>query len=185
MEWNVLRVIAAPGLASAATLASAAPEISALDSSAPWWERVTVTIAGDGKPQACLFESSLQPGAGKACQVVASQAAMGKTSTGSKDSYTRITFERRFSPEWQPNANQAPMGDMLLGKQVMSLAIGAKGEVRGCEVVAASGDMKPDYGCKEASAEKFAASAPADGGAAANRQAYMTILVYGHSEHIV
>jgi hypothetical protein len=184
-ETDVFRVIAALGLASAATLASAAnPQISALDSTASWWERVTVTIAGDGQPQSCRFESSLAPGAGKACDVVASQAAAAKTSTGSKDSYTRITFERRFSPDWQPAANEAPAGDMLLGRQVMNLAINAKGTVLGCEVVSSSGDMKPDYGCKEASAEKFQASAPA-GGVAANRQAYMTILVYGHSEHVV
>jgi hypothetical protein len=180
----VFRTIAAIALASAGTIAVAATSsASALDSNAPWWERVTVTIAGDGQPEACRFESSLGPQTAKDCQVQASQAAMEKTASGSKDSYTRITFERRFSPSWQPAATEAPAGDMLLGRQVLSLAIGGKGTVEGCQVVAASGDMRPQYGCKEASAEKFSASVSA--AHPAPRQAYMTILVYGHSEHMV
>jgi hypothetical protein len=180
----VFRTSLALALASAASIATAATaDISTLDSSAPWWERVTVTIAGDGQPKSCRFESSVGPDAAKDCQVQASQAAAAKTATGSKDSYTRITFERRFSPSWQPQANEAPAGDMLLGKQVMSLAIGAKGRVEGCQIVSASGEMQPEYGCKEASAEKFQASA--SNAHAAPRQAYMTILVYGHKEHVV
>jgi hypothetical protein len=184
-ECNVVRVIAALALASAASLASAATQnISTLDSTAPWWERVTVTVSGDGHPQACRFESSVRPGAGQQCDVQASAGASAKLSTGgAKDQYTRITFERRFNPGWHPEANQAPAGDMLLARQVMSLAIGAKGRVQGCAIVAASGAMQPQYGCKEASAERFAASASTT--AAAPRQVYMTILVYGHSEHVV
>jgi hypothetical protein len=184
MEFDVIRVIAALGLASAATLAVAAtPNISALDAAGPWWEKVTVTISGDGQPQGCRFETSISPGDAKSCDVVASEAAMAKTSSGSKDSYTRITFERRFSPG-QPDPAGLPTGDKLLGQQVMALAIGAKGKVEGCEIVSASGDMRPNYGCKEASAERFEASAHS-GAAGATRQGYMTILVYGHSEHVV
>ena len=96
--------------------------------------------------------------------------------------YTRITFERRFSPGPQGEA-QVPVGDTMLGQQVMALAIGSKGTVEGCEIVATSGDMRPDYGCAEAKAEKFQASAHT--GAAATKQAYMTIIVFGHSEHVV
>ena len=180
----MFRAITAVALVSAASLATAATtRLPGLDSHAPWWEKVTVTISGDGKPRSCLFESSASPQAGQACQVEATQAAMERTASGSKDSYTRITFERRFSTEWQSASAEAPAGDTLLGQQVMSLAIGAKGSVEGCEIVSASGDMKPQYRCKEASAEKFQASAQT--GATASRQAYMTILVYGHSEHVV
>jgi hypothetical protein len=190
-ELHVFRAFAALALASAAPIAAAASlpsatanhAIAALESSAPWWERVTVTISGDGHPQSCRFESSLRPDAGQDCQVEASQAAMAKTSSGSKDSYTRITFERRFNPSWKPESNEPPTGDLLLGRQVMSLALGAKGTVEGCQIVSASGDMKPDYGCKEASAEKFSASATT--ASREPRQVYMTILVYGHSEHVV
>jgi hypothetical protein len=180
----VFRTIAALGLLSAASFAAAATtNISGLDSSAPWWERVTVTISGDGQPKACQFESSLTPGGAKNCDVVASAGASAKLSgSGSKDQYTRITFERRFSPGATPVAADLPTGDTLLGQQVMSLAIGAKGTVEGCKIVAASGDMRPDYGCKEASAEKFQASART---ATPVRQGYMTIIVYGHSEHVV
>lgn len=185
----MFRAIIAVALASAASLATAATSnisntnIPGLDSHAPWWEKVTVTIGGDGHPQSCRFESSAKPDGAQACQVEASEAAVAKTATGSKDSYTRITFERRFSTEWQSASAQAPAGNMLLGQQVMSLSIGAKGAVDGCQVVASSGDMKPTYGCKEASAEKFQAGVRT--GEPASRQAYMTILVYGHSEHVV
>jgi hypothetical protein len=103
-------------------------------------------------------------------------------SSGSKDQYTRITFERRFSPGARPDPG-LPAGDTLLGQQVMALAIGAKGTVEGCKLVSASGDVQPSYGCKEASAERFQASARA--ARTATRQGYMAILVYGHSEHVV
>jgi hypothetical protein len=184
-EWNVFRLITALGFASAATLATAAVSAASnLDSKAPWWERVTVTISGDGQPQGCRFESSLKPGDATNCEVQSSQAAMAKTSSGSKDSYTRITFERRFSPG-QPDPAGLPTGDKLLGQQVMALAIGAKGTVEGCRIVSADGDMRPDYGCKEASAEKFQARAQTGTSSTATHEGYMTILVYGHSEHVV
>jgi hypothetical protein len=102
--------------------------------------------------------------------------------SGSKAEFTRLTFERRFTPGPQSEP-QLPVGDTLLGQQVMALAIGSKGTVEGCEVVAASGDVRPDYGCAEAKAEKFQASAHT--GPTATKQAYMTIIVYGHSEHVV
>jgi hypothetical protein len=184
-ECHVLRSIAAVALVSAASLAAAATTTTsstALNSTAPWWERVTITIAGDGQARSCRFESSVGPGAAKDCQVEASAAAAEKTATGEKDRYTRITFERRYTPDWQPKASEAPTGEMLLGRQVMSLAIGAKGTVEGCQIVSASGDMKPEYGCREASAERFQASASTG---AARHQGYMTVIVYGHSEHLV
>ncbi|MCU1350023.1 MAG: hypothetical protein JWO56_3053, partial [Acidobacteria bacterium] len=158
------------------------PNIAALDSSTPWWERVTVTISGDGQPQSCRFESSLKPSNAQNCDVQATPAASAKMS-GVKDQLTRLTFERRFSPGAQPDTAALPTGDTLLGRQVMALAIGAKGTVDGCEIVSASGDMRPEYGCKEASAERFQTSAPTT--STPIRQGYMTILVYGHSEHVV
>ena len=178
----MFRLIAALGLASAASLATAASSnVASLDPSAPWWERVTVTIGGDGVPQSCLFESSLRPGSSQACQVEASQAAMAKTS-GAKDQVTRLIFERRFSPG-TPDPQGLPTGDTLLGSQVMALAIGAKGTVEGCDIVGTSGEMRPEYGCKEASTERFHATASNAG--TATRKGYMTIMVYGHSEHVV
>jgi hypothetical protein len=43
--------------------------------------------------------------------------------------------------------------------------------------------MTPDYGCKDAAAEKFEASAAK--ATATGREGVMTILVYGHAEHVV
>jgi hypothetical protein len=184
----VFRATLALTLASAASLATAATSdvssSSTLNSTAPWWEKVTVTISGDGQPQSCKFESSLTPGAAKTCDVQASAGAQAKlaSSSSSKDQYTRITFERRFSPGAQGDATP-PTGDMLLGQQVMALAIGSKGTVQGCRIVEKSGDMQPGYGCKEASAEKFQASARST--TAPPHAGFMTILVYGHQEHAV
>lgn len=180
----MIRAIAALALLSA-TAAVAAPAVQSTDtlsSTAPWWEKVTVTIAGDGKPQSCRFESSLKPNSSQSCEVTGSQAAMGGGS-GSKGEYTRITFERRFKPGAQPDAGDVQPGDTLLGRQVMALAIDGAGSVKHCKIVASSGAMTPDYGCEEASAERFEAKATK--ASAVLTEASMTILVYGHSEYMV
>jgi hypothetical protein len=204
---NVFRVIAALMLASAAgasvaavstpktttstkpaTAESATDSSDTLVASSPWWEKVTVTIAGNGKAESCVYESSLKPNATQSCDVAdTGAAAMSSTSSHSSDSkqeYTRITFERRFDPNALPAKADLQKGDTLLGGQVMSLAIDGRGHVDNCKIVAQSGDMQPQYGCDEASAEKFQASA-ATGAAAVQHQGFMTILVYGHSEHMV
>ena len=177
----MFRTIAALALAS--TTAQTSP---ALNSTAPWWERVTVSVTDDGTTQSCRYESSRSTDASKDCSVVgAGQASMAKasSSSGAKDQVTRITFERRFSPTVTTLSSLQP-GDTLLGGQVMALAIDSAGAVKGCKVVATSGSVTPQYGCSEASSEKFEASAGA-AGASAHHQGYMAILVYGHSEHVV
>ena len=103
------------------------------------------------------------------------------SSSGTKDEYTRITFERRFSPGTQPDLGKLQAGDTLIGGQIMALAIDARGQVKGCKIVAETGSMRPQYGCDEASAERFQASAAR----APEREGYMAVLVYGHSEHVV
>ena len=95
---------------------------------------------------------------------------------------TRITFERRFSPSANLADGEVEAGNKLLGKSMLALAIDANGKVRGCKVVATSG-MKPDYGCAEAQAEKFEASATT--APEATRVATLTILVYAHEENQV
>ena len=184
----MFRAITALILASAAgvaTAAATAPSNSSdiLLAASPWWEKVTVTIAGDGRTQSCQYQSSLQPNAGKSCDVSSNQASIGKSGSGSKEEYTRITFERRFTPDALPTKGDLQTGDTLLGGQVMALAIDSRGHVNNCRIVAASGDMRPEYGCDEATAERFDASVGAHRPAA--REGYMTILVYGHAEHMV
>jgi hypothetical protein len=195
----VIRALAALALLTASSFSLAATSSSAvkgaekaasadvLESGSPWWEKVTVTIAGDGQTQSCRWESSLQPDNAQDCEVAGVKAAAtGKSSHLGSEQYTRITFERRFSPGAAPGADKLAVGDMLLGRQDMALAIDAKGAVKHCRIVAASGEMTPDYGCAEAQAERFQTSA---GTATANeappREGTMTILVYGHAEHMV
>ena len=106
----------------------------------------------------------LQPNAGKSCDVSSNQASIGKSGSGSKEEYTRITFERRFTPDALPTKGDLQTGDTLLGGQVMALAIDSRGHVNNCRIVAASGDMRPEYGCDEATAERFDASVGGLGG---------------------
>ena len=67
----------------------------------------------------------------------------------------------------------------------MALAIDAAGTVKGCKVVSTEGSLPPQYGCNEASAERFDASATTTHAQVSARAGYMTVLVYGHSEHVV
>ena len=174
-ECNVLK-LAALVLAAASTAST-----PTLKSGSPWWEKVTVTLASDGKPRSCSYETSLKPQEATKCEVSGSTAGLTPSPGSAKDEYTRITFERRFNPGAQPDS-QVQAGDTLLGSQVMALAIDGEGAVKGCKIVSRSGQMTPDYGCEEVTAERFEASAQKIPDA---RQAYMTILVYGHDEHVV
>jgi hypothetical protein len=169
--------------ATGATATTSTDANDTLLSNSAWWERVTVTLDGDGKPEACRYESSRNPAASEGCDVDSSQASLARHASASKGEVTRITFERRFNPGEAPKQPDLQVGDTLLGGQVMSLAIDHAGAVKGCEVVAASGEMRPQYSCDDAQAEKFQASVGS--AQAEHHQGYMTILVYGHSEHMV
>jgi hypothetical protein len=172
----VLKLLA---LAAAAASTTASPT---LISTSPWWEKVTVTVSGDGDPRSCHYESSLTGAGAQQCEVDGNTTALAQNGSGTKDEFTSITFERRFSPTAAIDKGGVQPGDTLLGGQVMALAIDAAGAVRGCQVVAAGGGMTPDYGCEEAKAERFQASASEAAGTA--REAYLTILVYAHAENV-
>ena len=178
----MFRALAALAVASATTTAP-----SALTSSVPWWERITVTVSDDGNTRSCRYESSLKPRDSTSCDVVGSGGASVRSAaaSGAKDQYTRITFERRFSPGAKPNMEALQPGEVLLGGQMLALAIDAKGAVTDCKIVQRSGTLPPQYGCDEAAAEKFEASASSLHALAPMREGYMTVLVYGHSEHVV
>jgi hypothetical protein len=180
-KWSepVFRAIAALALTSASAHSAAT-----LTSAGPWWERVTVLVADNGQAQSCRYESSLQPNGSKDCSVTGSQAGTAK-SAGAKDQFTRITFERRFSPGAKPDMTQLQPGEVLLGGRVMALAIDARGAVKNCEVVATSGSVAPQYGCDDVTAEHFDASVGGGHSGAAPREGYMSVIVYGHSEHVV
>jgi hypothetical protein len=185
----VFRAIAALALATTAqTLGAQSP--TTLTSANSWWERVTVTVSDDGTTHSCLYETSLQAKAGEDCSTDGGANAKmlgASVSSGqsAKDQYSRITFERRFTPGLTPQAQTLAAGETLLGGQVMALAIDARGAVKHCKIVATSGAVTPQYGCDAASAEKFEASVGGAKATAGARDGYMTILVYGHSEHLV
>lgn len=139
-----------------------------------------MTLGEEGETRACQFETSLEPGKRQRCEVEGAEQAP----EGMPEQVTHITFERRFSPAASLADGEVRPGDKMLGKSVLALAIDGEGRVKGCKVVA-SGGMKPDYGCKEATAEKFEASASSASANAATRVATLTILVYAHEENQV
>ena len=160
--------------------ARALAQTEALSSSAPWWERLVLTMGEEGETRSCTYQTSLIPGETKDCEV---GGAAGEASVeGLPEQLTHITFERRFSPDAAMDDGEVAAGDTLIGKSVLALAIDAQGKVRGCKVLA-TGGMKPDYGCKEAAAEKFEASAT--NAPVATRVSTLTILVYAHDENLV
>lgn len=170
----MLRPIAAL-LFLAAPVTAAAPALS----TGAWWEKVTVIMTEDGKSQKCSYETSRSLDKPKECSLMGAEG-FGGQSVGGKGEYTKITFERRFHPGSVPLADAIQTGDTVLGRQVLALAIDGGGKVSGCKIVATSGDLKPEYGCEEASAEQFEATK--DNGS--TREGLMTILIYGHSEHV-
>ena len=133
----------------------------------------------EGETRSCTYQTSLIPGETKDCEVSGGAEA---SSEGLPEQLTHVTFERRFSPDAATDDVEVAAGDTLIGKSVLALAIDAQGKVRGCKVVA-TGGMKPDYGCKEAAAEKFEASATR--APVATRVSTLTILVYAHDENQV
>ena len=164
-------------LLAAAQSPAPASDSTPLESAAPWWEKITVTVDDKGTQQSCRYETSTAGSA--ACdKEIADSIRPGK---GIQGQFKKVTFERRFSPGGQLDAGKLQPGDMLLGRQVMFLTIDAKGAIQSCKVVASSGDAPPDYGCEEAKQEQFKAEASAD---ATERQAFMTVLAYGHLEQI-
>ena len=146
-------------------------------STAHWWEKVTYTISDEGEQRACRYESSLE--VARSCHEEEGEVTAGQ---GPVVAYTKITIERRFNPGSAPERIDLNSADTLLGGQIMSVAIDGGGQVQSCKIVGTSGDIRPDYGCDQLSAEKFEASATK--ASAEVRQGFMTVLVYGHEESI-
>ncbi len=172
-----LSAIAASSIAAASAIPAPKFSASADLPSSKWWEKVTVTVASEDQQPTCTFSSSHE--AAKACSIDAGPGALAGAGP-EKGQMTKIVFERRFEPgATEPRAAELAAGEMLLGGQVLKLAIDAAGKVEQCKVVATAGDLKPEYGCTEAARERFTAgaSAPAPSG-------FMTVLIYAHSEQV-
>ena len=159
---------------------SAAAEAAVLESSHPWWEKITVTVDDKGKQQSCRYETSFSNAGAQACEKAMADSVQAGI-RGETGTYSKVTFERRFSPGGRVDSGKLHPGDTLLGRQVMFLTFDTDGGIESCKVVATAGDAAPNYDCDEARKEQFRAQASADPGA---RQAFMTILAYGHSEQI-
>ena len=150
-----------------------------LETSVPWWERVTVTVDEKGNQQSCRYEASQAPEGGTVCdEKTAASIPSGRSEAGR---FAKMTFERRFSPGGQLDSGRLQPGDELLGRKVLFLTFDPEGSLESCKVVASTGDMEFQYDCEEARKEQFGVQASVS---ASPRQAFMTVLAYGHSEHI-
>lgn len=168
----------------AAVLAASAPpspQADILEPAMPWWERISVTFDDKGTQQSCKYQSSLSPVGAEACDDATAASMKSRGGKGQSGVYSKLTFERRFSPV-TPDSGRLQPGDQLLGRQVMYLTINPEGSIDSCKVVSTSGDTPPEYDCEEVKSEQFRAQASAD--SAPPRQAFMTILAYGHMEQI-
>lgn len=159
---------------------AAAPEASILESATPWWERISVTLDDKGKQQSCRYETSSSAKA-EACDKAMAES-LPTTGKGQSGVFSKLTFERRFSPNGRVDGGKLQPGDTLLGRQVIFMTFDEKGGINSCHVVATAGDNPPAYDCDAARKEQFRApvSARPD-----QRQAFMTILAYGHREQVV
>ena len=166
----------------AAVLASASAPTSMLEASTPWWERISVTVDDKGTQQSCFYQSSLSPTGAETCDEAMAASVQPRRTQLQSGLYSKLTFERRFSPGGKLDSGRLQAGDELLGQQVMFLTIDPDGSIGSCRVVGTSGDLLPTYGCDEAKSEQFRAQASAP--SQAPRQAFMTIMVYGHQEQI-
>lgn len=168
----------------AAVLAASTPTLDStpvLEASVPWWERITVAVDDKGRQQSCKYQSSLSPNGAEVCDQELAASVQPRQTSGRSGVYLKLTFERRFSPGAKLDSGRLQAGDKLLGQQVMFLTIGPDGAIKTCRVVGTSGDMSPSYGCEQAKSEQFR---QASGQSGQPRQAFMTILVYGHQEQI-
>ena len=165
----------------AAAMAASTPS-PLLEASVPWWERITVTVDDKGTQQSCKYQSSLSAKGAETCDKDMAESVAPGAGAGSTGLYSKLTFERRFSPGEKLDSGRIQTGDKLLGQQVMFLTFDPAGSIDSCRVVGSSGDMRPAYGCEQAKSEQF--RMPASAPAAEPHQAFMTILVYGHQEQI-
>ena len=165
----------------AAVLAASTPT-PMLEASVPWWEKITVTVDDKGAQQSCKYQSSLSARGAETCDEAMASTIASPKAQGGSGAFSKLTFERRFSPGATLDNGRLETGDKLLGQQVMFLTIDGDGSIQSCRVVGTSGDMLPAYGCEQAKSEQFRAEASA--ASDAPRQAFMTIRVYGHQEQI-
>lgn len=164
-----------------AASAQIATQEPVLEPAMPWWERITVTFDDKGMQQSCKFQSSLSPSGAEACDDETAAGFKSRSGASQTGVYSKLTFERRFSPV-TPDSGRLQPGDQLLGRQVMYLTINPEGSIDSCKVVSTSGDLRSNYDCEEVKSEQFRAQASAS--SAPPRQAFMTILAYGHMEQI-
>jgi len=169
------------GLAALILAAATANAPTGLSSASPWWEKFTYTMTEDGTQQSCQYKSSVSYLSSQGCDDGDGSEPMIHATSGSTGTLTKITIERRFTPGTAPNPVALETGDTLLGGQIMAIAIDSAGVVSSCEIVGASGKLKPPYGCDEVRTERFEADANSPDG----REGVITVLVYGHEEYPV
>lgn len=168
-------------LALLALALAASTDTDILEASTPWWERIVVTVDDKGAQKGCSYQFSLSGKGAEACDDAMASSVPAPKSESGAGAFSKLTFERRFSPGAKLDKTRLQTGDKLLGQQVMFLTFGADAKIASCKVVGTSGDMVPAYGCDQAKSEQFRLGGNMT---PSPSQAFMTILVYGHQEQI-
>src|SRR5205085_7671086 len=104
---NVLSLVAL----AAAAVAAESPSLTA---NSPWWDKITMTMDSNGAEKSCAYESSSK--GRESCSDDESDKPTAKAQ-GPAGLFTKLTFERRFSPGARPEPGRLPPGDMLVGRQ--------------------------------------------------------------------
>lgn len=165
-----------------AALLAASASSPPLEASVPWFERIHVTLDDNGKQHSCTYQFSLSPTGAETCDRAMASSLPKLQGNGTTGVFSKLTFERRFSPGGKLDAAKLKAGDKLLGQQVMFVTIDNAGSIGSCKVLATSGDLLPAYDCEELKSEQFRVSASAP--SRAPQQGFMTIMVYGHQEQL-
>jgi hypothetical protein len=105
----------------------------------PWWERISVTVDDKGQQHSCNYQSSLSPRGPEACDEEMASTMPSLRAKGGPGLYSKLTFERRFSPGARLDSARMAIGDKLLGQQVMHLTFAPGGALASCKVVGTSG----------------------------------------------
>ena len=125
----------------AAATALSAGSGQLLPAQSSWWERVDVTLSGNGATQTCEFTAS--HARAEHCDAV--KASVSEAASPASAQLTKLTFERKFIPgDRAPGSVETDVGDTLIAAHMMELSIDASGAVSHCQVIASAGDERPE-----------------------------------------
>jgi TonB family protein len=116
----------------------------------PWVSRTIITFAPDGQPLSCRMEleGAMKPPSGTAPPDCSAEdiAAVPRKMADLPEAVGTLILEQSFAKRRIPPP-PVPAGDVLVSRQVMSLAINKNGHLTSCKVIERSGAGKDTDAC--------------------------------------